>query len=212
MQGDRQILAAIKAASAAGGMGALGGALGSGKGSLRAAELMASSMGLETTSGYRRGDPGYHGVNRARDFSNGTGPTPQMMAYAQKMVGSYGTSLTELIYTPLGYSIKNGKKVAPYAQAAHYNHVHVAFGRGMGNPTMFSNANAAIAYESMMAPAGATISSVTANSSEFGGEKGTMNLTQNISVNGAMDPKATAEAVWAYTTQAVDRLRYNNYG
>ena len=210
MQGDRQILAAIKTASAAGGM--FGGAMGTGKGSLGSAEAMARSMGLETTSGYRRGDPGYHGANRARDFSNGTGPTPQMMAYAQKMVGAYGTSLTELIYTPLGYSIKNGKKVAPYAQAAHYNHVHVAFGRGMGNPTMFSNANAAVAYESMMAPAGATISSVTANSSEFGGEKGTMNLTQNISVSGALDPKATAEAVWAYTTQAVDRLRYNNYG
>ena len=210
MQGDRQILAAIKTASAAGGM--FGGAMGTGKGSLGSAEAMARSMGLETTSGYRRGDPGYHGANRARDFSNGTGPTPQMMAYAQKMVGAYGTSLTELIYTPLGYSIKNGKKVAPYAQAAHYNHVHVAFGRGMGNPTMFSNANAAVAYESMMAPAGATISSVTANTSEFGGEKGTMNLTQNISVSGALDPKATAEAVWAYTTQAVDRLRYNNYG
>jgi len=210
--GDRQILAAIKTASAAGGMGAFGGAMGSGKGSLGAAEAMARGMGLETTSGYRRGDPGYHGANRARDFSNGTGPTPQMMSYAQKMVGAYGTSLTELIYTPLGYSIKNGKKVAPYAQAAHYNHVHVAFGRGMGNPTMFSNANAAVAYESMMAPAGATISSVTANSSEFGGEKGTMNLTQNISVSGALDPKATAEAVWAYTTQAVDRLRYNNFG
>lgn len=36
--------------------------------------------------------------------------------------------LLELIYTPLGYSAKNGQKTAPYAQDAHYNHVHVAAG------------------------------------------------------------------------------------
>jgi hypothetical protein len=51
---------------------------------------------------------------------------------------------------------------------------------------------------------------VTANSSEFGG--GEMSLTQNITVNGAVDPKATAEAVWSYTQQQVEKLRYSNFG
>jgi hypothetical protein len=75
---------------------------------------------------------------------------------------------------------------------------------------MFTNARAAMAYERMMAPAGARVASVTANSSEFGG--GEMSLTQNITVNGAVDPKATAEAVWSYTNQQVEKLRYSNFG
>jgi hypothetical protein len=175
--------------------------------------MATQQFGLQVTSGYRPGDPGYHGVNRARDYSNGTGPTPQMMAFAKFMAGSFGGSLAELIYTPLGFSIKNGQVVAPYAQAAHYNHVHVAFGRGPGNPTLFSNPNAAMAYEQMMAPAGARVATVTANSSEFAPNDGNaVNLTQNIKIDGALDPKATAEAVWAYTTQAVEKLRYNNFG
>jgi hypothetical protein len=136
-----------------------------------------------------------------------------MMDFAKFMAGSFGGSLAELIYTPLGFSIKNGQVVAPYAQAAHYNHVHVAFGRGPGNPTLFSNPNAAMAYEQMMAPAGARVATVTANSSEFAAnDGGGVNLTQNITIDGALDPKATAEAVWAYTTQAVEKLRYNNFG
>jgi hypothetical protein len=133
-----------------------------------------------------------------------------MMNFAKFMAATAGGSLAELIYTPLGFSIKDGKVVPPYAQAGHYDHVHVAFGQGFGHPTLFSNPNAAMAYERMMAPAGAKISTVTANSSEFG--DGGVNLTQNINIDGAMDPKATAEAVWAYTTQAVDKLRYNNFG
>jgi hypothetical protein len=209
VQGDRQILSAIKAAAAAGGMGMGGGALGGGKGSLGAASALAQSMGLQITSGYRPGDPGYHGANRARDYSNGTGPTPQMMAFAQKMAATYGTSLTELIYTPLGFGIKNGKKVPPYAAAAHYNHVHVAFGRGPGSPTMFSNANAAMAYERMMAPAGATVATVTSNSSEWGNSPVTLNLTNNIS--GVQDPRTVAEMVWDYTSKKVQQLQNNSF-
>jgi hypothetical protein len=209
VQGDARILSAIKATAAAGGMGMGGGALGGGKGSLGAASALAQSMGLQITSGYRPGDPGYHGANRARDYSNGTGPTPQMMAFAQKMAATYGTSLTELIYTPLGFGIKNGKKVPPYAAAAHYNHVHVAFGRGPGSPTMFSNANAAMAYERMMAPAGASIASVTSNSSEWGNSPVTLNLTNNIS--GVQDPRAVAEMVWDYTSKKVQQLQNNSF-
>ena len=188
-----------------GGIGGKGG-----PGAVDAFNPIAASHGLQVTSGYRPGDPGYHGANRARDYSNGSSPTPQMMNFAKFMAATAGGSLAELIYTPLGFSIKDGKVVPPYAQAGHYDHVHVAFGQGFGHPTLFSNPNAAMAYERMMAPAGAKISTVTANSSEFG--DGRVNLTQNINIDGAMDPKATAEAVWAYTTQAVDKLRYNNFG
>ena len=208
--GDARLMTAIKAASAAKGFFGGGGALGGGKGSLGAATQLAQSMGLMVTSGFRPGSPGYHGVDRARDYSNSTGPTPQMMAFAQRMAATFGSNITELIYTPLGYSIKNGKKVPPIAAAGHYNHVHVAFGQGPGHPTLFSSANAAHAYERMMAPAGARIASVTANSSEFGGGA-PMTINQNITVEGAMDPRATAEAVWSYTAKKVQELQNNSF-
>ena len=82
------------------------------------------------TSGYRPGDPGYHGLNRARDFSNGFSPTSEMMAFARYMIGNFGSHLAELIYSPLGFSIKNGAQVPPYAVADHFDHVHVAMEKG----------------------------------------------------------------------------------
>jgi hypothetical protein len=206
MQGDRQILSAIKAASAAGG---LGGSLGGSPGSLSAARALASSMGLQMTS-YQRSGPAnasYHNVGRAMDFA---GNPASMKKFALAMSSRYGSKMAELIYTPLGYGIKHGKKVAPYAAAQHYDHVHVAFGRGPGHPTLFSSANAAHAYERMMAPAGARIASVTANSSEFGGGA-PVTINQNITVEGAMDPRATAEAVWSYTAKKVQELQNNSF-
>lgn len=90
----------------------------------------AAKFGLAMTSGFRKDDDGYHGVNRARDYSNGSAPTPQMMAFAKYMAVRYGSNLAELIYSPLGYSIKNGKRVGAYAVKDHYDHVHVALQRG----------------------------------------------------------------------------------
>lgn len=98
---------------------------------------MARSFGLSLTSSYRRGDRGYHGKNRARDYSNdavGKG-TPQQLAFAQHLAKNYGSSLRQLIYTPLGYGIAGGKKVGldywgPSTNAQHYHHVHVAYEKG----------------------------------------------------------------------------------
>jgi hypothetical protein len=59
-------------------------------------------------------------------------------------------------------------------------------------------------------PAGARVASITANSSEFGGG-GTINLTQNVSIDGAGDPAKVAEAVWEYTANEVQKLQYNLY-
>lgn len=159
-----------------GGLG--GGSIGGGVDSFTG---IAQRYGLQMTSGYRPGDPGWHGANRARDYSNGTGPTPQMMQFAQFLASNYGASLKELIYTPLGFSIKNGKKVAPYAQASHYNHVHVAYALGMGNGIAFNSLKGAQAWERSMVPGSVKVGSVTANSAEgFGG--GT-NVVNNITIN-----------------------------
>jgi hypothetical protein len=170
---------------------------------------IASSFGLQTTSGYRAGDPGYHGQNRARDYSNGSGPTPQMMDFAKLMVASYGPNLAELIYTPLGFSIKNGQQVPPMAAAGHYNHVHVAFAHGPGNPRLFSSAKAAQAYEGMYAPAGAQVKTVTANTSENLGGNYTVN--QNITISGADDPRRLAEMVFNYAAQAAQHINNSSF-
>jgi hypothetical protein len=165
-----------------GGMGGLGGApIGGGVDSFTG---IAQKYGLQMTSGYRPGDPGWHGSNRARDYSNGTGPTPQMMQFAQALASNYGSKLKELIYTPLGFSVKNGKKVPPYAQGSHYNHVHVAYATGYGMP--FTNAMEAMRFERAMTPGSVKVGSITGNSAEgFGGGGTTINGGINVTVNGS---------------------------
>jgi formiminotetrahydrofolate cyclodeaminase len=174
------------------GGGGLGGAA---AGGVDAFTPIAQRMGLTMTSGYRPGDPGWHGANRARDFSNGTGPTPQMMQFAQYMASTYGSNLKELIYTPLGFSIKNGQKVAPYAQGSHYNHVHVAYAMGLGNGMAFNSLRGAQAWEKSMTPGSVRVASVTGNSAEgFGTSiQGGINVTVNA--GNISDPDTLADVV-----------------
>ena len=161
-------------------IGGLGG--GSVGGGVDAFTPMAQQMGLSMTSGYRPGDPGWHGANRARDFSNGTGPTPQMLQFAQMLASKYGSNLKELIYTPLGFSIKNGQRVAPYAQGSHYNHVHVAYANGIGQGMAFNSLKGAQAWENSMVSGSVKVASVTANSGEgFGGSP--ININAPITIN-----------------------------
>jgi hypothetical protein len=80
------------------------------------------------------GNLSWHGSGEALDFSNGY-ETPQELAFARYMASAYGGSLAELIHTPLGFGIKNGKKVplsywGSTINAQHRNHVHVAMDLG----------------------------------------------------------------------------------
>jgi len=175
------------------------GGLGSGSigGGVDAFTGMASRYGLQLTSGYRPGDPGWHGANRARDYSNGTGPTPQMMQFAQFMASNYGANLKELIYSPLGFSIKNGQQTAPYAVADHYNHVHVAYAGGIGNGMAFSSMSGAQAFERAMTPGSVKVASITANSGE--GFGGSYNIINNITI--AQQPGQDADNLAAIVVQ-----------
>lgn len=90
----------------------------------------AARFGLVVTSG-REGRVGpHHGTGNAIDVAPPEGMTPEgnrkMLAFARYATQSWGSSLTELIYTPMGYGIKNGQQVPPYAAADHYDHVHLA--------------------------------------------------------------------------------------
>lgn len=166
-----------------------------GLGSVNAATPLASRYGLTMTSGYRPGSLGWHGVDRARDYSNGYGPTPQMMAFARFMASNYGGSLKELIYTPLGYSIKNGRKVPPYATAGHYNHVHVAAAWGLNNAVGFGRLADARSFENAMKPGGAKVKTITANSSEGLGGTAVLNNSITINAQPGQSTEAIAQAV-----------------
>ena len=171
-----------------------GGPLGAASGSLGLAYALAKSMGLTMTS-YKRSGPAnasYHNVGRAMDFSNSTGPTPQMLMFAQQMASSYGSRMAELIYTPLGYSIKNGQKVAPYAQAGHYNHVHVAFAEGYENGRMLTSRRAAEQWEKSMVPGSVKVSSITGNSAEGFGGNTVGDIYVTVNAGGVNDPDQLA--------------------
>lgn len=169
---------------------------------------MAQKYGLQMTSGYRPGDPGWHGANRARDYSNSTGPTPQMMQFAQFLASNYGSNLKELIYTPLGFSIKNGQRVAPYAQGSHYNHVHVAYALGAGMPAFFGSQSAALGWERSMVPGSVKVGSITGNSAEgFGGGPITVNNNITISQQPGQDADELASIVALKIGEAVSQAR-----
>jgi len=90
---------------------------------------LASQFGLRVTSGARpgsitsSGNVSLHSSGDAIDVDAGS--PGAMLAYAKAMASRFGSGLDELIHTPLGFGIKNGRRVPPYATADHYDHVHV---------------------------------------------------------------------------------------
>lgn len=101
---------------------------------------MAGMFGLGVSSGYRpgsitsSGNLSYHAMGtpedpRAVDYA---GSGAGMLAFARLLAAKFGSRLKELIFTPLSFSIKDGRRVPAYAQAQHLDHVHVAMQRGGG--------------------------------------------------------------------------------
>jgi hypothetical protein len=91
------------------------------------------------------GNLSYHATGEALDFSNGY-ETPQEMAFARYMVSRFGSRLAELIYTPLGFSIKDGQKVPPIALRGSITTMCMSRltlgGRDWGSVTAAGNARA----------------------------------------------------------------------
>jgi TP901 family phage tail tape measure protein len=121
------------------GAGTLGGFGGGGGGLMGARPGMApfaglgARFGLGVSSGARpgsitsAGNQSWHSTGEALDVSGDAGG---MLAYARAVASMFGGRLAELIHTPLGFSIKNGQRVSPYAQADHFDHVHIAMDLG----------------------------------------------------------------------------------
>jgi hypothetical protein len=88
----------------------------------------ARRFGLTVTSRVRPGaitSSGNVSLHASGDATDYAGNPAAMMSFAQYMAQTRGPGLDELIYSPLGYGIKNGQRVPPYAVADHYDHVHV---------------------------------------------------------------------------------------
>jgi SLT domain-containing protein len=90
---------------------------------------LSGRFGLRVSSGLRpgsitsSGNRSHHGTGDALDLA---GAPAAMLRFARHIASRFGRRLEELIYTPLGWSIKNGRRVPAYAQADHYDHVHIA--------------------------------------------------------------------------------------
>ena len=184
-----------------------GGPMGTATGNLGRAQNMAGQMGLGLTSHFRAGDKGYHGLGRAMDFSNGI-DTPQQMAFAKAMIANYGSTIKELIYTPLGFGIKDGVKVplsywGAKTNAMHYNHVHVAFAGGPEEGRMFNSKAAAGGWENSMVPGSVKVDSFTRNSSEGFGQNTYGDIVVNVSAGATSDPNQLAEIVARKIGQAI---------
>ena len=146
-------------------------------------------------------------------MSDGAGETPGMNKVAAEMASKYGSSLTELIYTPMGFSIKNGQKTGLISPDNHYHHIHVAVAEGLAKAAVFSSEQAALNYEKSMMPGGASpmkvdLSSMTANSSEFAGGGGLTVGDVNVNVSGVDNPKEIATVVADEILAAVQRATY----
>jgi hypothetical protein len=193
-------------------VGGMGGILGGAQGNLGLAMAIARQMGLiiTSTTGGRHAPGSYHYAGRAVDVSNGVN-TREQMAFAQRMASQFGTSIKELFYDPLGWSVKNGSR-APYTIGGHSDHVHVAFGMGAastggGGPVAFDSLSDARSWEGRMAPRDARIASVTSNSSEFGGGTTTINAPITINALPGQDASDIADVILLELDRRISRTR-----
>lgn len=120
----------VKSSLPEGGPGFGGGVVGSAGAAAQA--LVGMFPGLQITSTYRPGDPGYHGVasNPANDLAMAGWPSdtsgvfnPTAYAVFQAAIRALGASAREIIYGVWEYT---GGQIVPYGGNDHWGHVHIA--------------------------------------------------------------------------------------
>lgn len=120
------------------GSGSVSGGLKGANAGLSPVAAIGSRFGLGVSSGLRpgattvSGGVSYHSSGEAIDLADGKGPDSNKLRFFQYMKQQFGGRLAELIYTPGGAGIKDGK---PYTYtgavaAEHFDHVHVALDLG----------------------------------------------------------------------------------
>ena len=77
-----------------------------------------------------------------------------MNKVANIMASQFGSSLTELIYTPMGFSIKNGQKTGLISPGQTTTTISMLLSRKVWQKAaVFSSEKAALNYEKSMMPA-----------------------------------------------------------
>jgi TP901 family phage tail tape measure protein len=127
-------------------MGPVGGGKGSSalmgaQGALGPYAAIGARFGLHVSSGRAgregkltsSGNVSYHSTGEAIDEADGVrGPSAAKMRFFKYMRDRFGSRLAELIYTPGGAGIKDGRPYTYTGQVAadHFDHVHVALDTG----------------------------------------------------------------------------------
>lgn len=106
---------------------------------ISAVAAVMDQLGLQMISGIagpnsptkRPFDGGWHDTGQAGDFSNSSGPTPEMRNAALWLASNFGPMIEELIYNDDmgGVGIDKGVPVdaaATFGPTAHRNHIHLA--------------------------------------------------------------------------------------
>jgi hypothetical protein len=133
----------------------------------------------------------YHYLGRALDVSGSVGQLNQVYAMLK------GTNPSELLWQVPG----------------HYDHLHVAYALGKGNPAFFGSQSQAMAWEKQMMPPTAKVQSFTSNTSEGFGNNGTITVNAPITINQlpGQSPKELAALVAMEISNAVADVRNASY-
>lgn len=159
--------------------------------SLGYAQAVARRFGLTMTS-FRRGGArtagsgmvSLHALGRAMDFSNSSGPTPQMMGFFNAM---HPLKPTELLYSPAGSRQwrRSGRMAdtSGVTKRMHYNHVHVGFAKG-----------------------GIVPASIIGGYKPFLHDRGGWHMPGELSINQTQKPEAVLTAKqWETVERSLDR-------
>jgi len=125
-------------------------------------------------------------------------------------IGAYANEQTGVIARVKQFNAKMGVRPMEFLHAGndskHQDHVHVAYALGAGMPAFFNSQRAAVNWERSMMPAGASVRSVTSNTSE--GLSGAM-VTAPITINAGsgQNAKEIAAEVIFELNRAVTEVR-----
>jgi len=192
------------ATMSAGGMGGAGGGAmyGGGGGDIIATGKMLLGMGLQVGE-----NPNFqYGVGYLPGGGGGVGGhAPGSYHYSGRALDVSGSDAQlDAAYARL--------KSTPYKEllwrtAGHYDHLHVAYALGQGNPAFFNSLASAQKWERSMMPAGAKLGSVTTNSSEGFGSNSFGDINVTVHAGSITDPDQLASMVAMKIGEAVADAR-----
>ena len=131
--------------------------------------------------------------------------SPHSLHYANRALDVIGTNAQ----LDAAYAALRGSNPTElfWRMPGHYDHLHVAYARGLGNPTYFPSQSDAMMWEQKMMPPGAQVRSITSNSSENLGGTTTVNAPITIHQQPGQDAEQLASIVAMRLSEAIMQSR-----